>query len=446
MKKLIALIAVILILSMTLVGCGNFTEPAAQGTTKSTTESNAGQKPVTISYWYTANEANEADYNPKWQNGNIQLFMEANSNIKVEKTVVSNSDQYQTKLNASIAAGEVPDIFGGWFAGRLEPFVRSGSIIALDDVINNDEKLKNTYIPYKLAQFDGKTYAIGNTLTTEVYFYNKELFAQNNAVVPKSYEEVINLIKLFKSKGIIPMAMGNQDPWVGSLPYMFVFDRIAGPFKYEETCFEKTGKFTDPEYIRAAEIIVEIAEAGAYPNNFNTLNYDEAKALFTSGKAAMYPMGTWELANLAKEMGDNLGFFNFPDIEGGKGKADEDWICSQDGAFSISAKAPTEEQEAAIKFLKFIFSTERLSDLAMSGALVPAKGLVLDETKLPKVTINLYNQLENVKYGIIPWDNLLGPNVGKEFNLSTQSIYAGKSPAEVFSNLQKIADMEWSSN
>ena len=443
MKKFIALIAVTLILSMTLVGCGITPEPASNDTTNSTATSSPAQKPVTISYWYTANEANEADYSPKWRNGNIQLFMEANSNIKVEKTVVSNSDQYQTKLNASIAAGDVPDIFGGWFAGRLEPFVRSGSIIALDDVINNDEKLKNTYVPYKLAQFDGKTYAIGNTLTTEVYFYNKELFAKNNAEVPKSYEEVMNLIKLFKSKGIIPMAMGNQDPWVGSLPYMFVFDRVAGPFKYEETCFEKTGKFTDPEYIRAAEIIVEIAEAGAYPNNFNTLNYDEAKALFTSGKAAMYPMGTWELANLAQEMGDNLGFFNFPDIEGGKGKAEEDWICSQDGAFTISAKAPAEEQEAAIKFLKFIFSTERLSDLAMSGALVPAKGLILDETKLPKVTIDIYSQLEDVKYGIIPWDNLLGPNVGKEFNLSTQSIYAGKSPAEVFSNLQKIADMEW---
>lgn len=446
MKKFIALIAVILILSMTLAGCGNSTKPAAQGTTKSTDAPDAEDKPVTISYWYTANEADEADYFPKWQDGNREYFQDANPNITIEKTVVSNSDQYQTKLNASIAAGDIPDIFVGWFAGRLEPFVKSGSVMALDDIINDDEELKNTYIPYKLAQFDGKTYAIGYTLTTEVYFYNRELFAKYNAKVPETYEELMNLIELFKENGIIPIAMGNQDPWVGSLPYMFVFDRVAGPFKYEETCFNRTGKFTDPEYIRAAEIIVEIAEAGAYPNNFNTLNYDEAKALFTSGKAAMYPMGTWELANLAKVMGDNLGFFNFPDIEGGKGKADEDWVCSQDGATSISAKSSPEKTKAAIKFLKFIFSKERLSDLAMSGALVPAKGLILDETKLPKVTVDIYNQLANVKYAIIPWDNLLGPNVGKEFNLSTQSIYAGKDPAEVFANLQKIADMEWGGN
>ncbi|NLY19403.1 MAG: extracellular solute-binding protein [Clostridiaceae bacterium] len=445
MKKLVTLMIFLLILSMTLAGCGDSSKPAAQGTTKSA-DTTVGSKPVTISYWYTANEADEADYFPKWQDGNRELFQIANPHITVEKTVVSNSDQYQTKLNASIAAGDIPDIFVGWFAGRLEPFVRSGSVMALDDIINEDEELKNTYIPYKLAQFDGKTYAIGYTLTTEVYFYNKGLFAEHNAEVPKSYEELMNLIELFKSKGIIPMAMGNQDPWVGSLPYMFVFDRIAGPLKYEETCFDRTGKFTDPEYIRAAEIVVEIAEAGAYPNNFNTLNYDEARALFTSGKAAMYPMGTWELANLANVMGDNVSFFNFPDIEGGKGKAEEDWVCSQDGATSISAKSSPEKTEAAIKFLKYIFSRERLSDLAMSGALVPAKGLILDETKLPKITVDIYNQLSNVKYGIIPWDNLLGPNVGKEFNLSTQSIYAGKDPAEVFANLQKIAEMEWSSN
>ena len=429
-----------------LAGC-SFSEKTTDELANTGEEfANKPAKPILISYWYSADEARDYDVYQKWCADNIRLFQDANKDIIVEKTCLSNSDQFQVKLYASIAAGDVPDIFQGWFGGRLEPIARSGSIIALDDIINSDPELKNIYVPYKLGQIDGKTYAIGNTLTTEVYFYNRELFAQNNAAVPKTYEELLILIDLFKGKGIIPVAMGNNDPWVGSIPFMFVFDRIAGPLKYEEILVRKTGYFTSPEYIQAGEIIVDMSNAGAYPDSFNIMQYDEAKKLFISGKAAMYPMGTWELANLVNAMGDNLGFFNFPDIKGGKGKAQEDWICSQDGAFSISARAQGEKREAAIKYLKYVFSKERLSELVMAGALIPAKGLDIDEKKLPKATAELYKQLNNVKYKIIPWDNLLSPSIGKEFNLAIQSIYAGNDIKEVFSNLQDIIETEWSND
>lgn len=447
MKRITSILLVFtLLFAMLLTGCGD----------KSSDSSNAGNqangaadkssgKKVTISYWYNCNEADEAAYFPKWVNSIIENFMKANQNITIEKTVLSNSDQFQTKINASIAAGDVPDIFQGWFAGRMEPFVKSGSIMPLDDIINSDPELKDVFVPIKTGIFDGKTYGLGLMLTTEVYFYNKEIFKNNNIAVPKTYTELKDIIVKLKANNVLPMAMGNKDPWVGTLPFMFIFDRLHGPAKYEETCFAHTGKFTEPQYAEAAKIILEIANLGAYPDNFNTLDYNEAKALFTSGKAAMYPMGTWELQNLGVEMGDKLGFFNFPDIEGGKGSSVEDWIASQDNAFSISAKAPKDEQDAAIKFLKYHFSKEVLADYANSGALLAPKNLPIDESKLHPATAELYKQLASVKYGSIPWDNPLGPVVGKELNLATQSIYAGKDINEVFSNLQKIADQEWSS-
>lgn len=434
MKRITSILIVFtLLFSMLLTGCGE----------KASETGTASDKKVTISYWYNCNEADEAAYFPKWCNETIAKFMEANKNITIEKTVLSNSDQFQTKINASIAAGDVPDIFQGWFAGRMEPFVKSGSIMALDDVINGDPDLKEVFVPIKTGIFDGKTYGIGLMLTTEVFFYNKEIFKNNNIEVPKNYTEFKAIIAKLKANNVLPVAMGNKDPWVGTLPYMFIFDRLAGPAKYEETCFAHTGKFTEPEYVKAAEIMLEIANLGAYPSNFNTLDYNEAKALFTSGKAAMYPMGTWELQNLGVELGDKLGFFNFPDIEGGKGSAVEDWIASQDNAFSISAKAPKDEQNAAIKFLKYTFSKDVLSYYANSGALLAPKNIPIDESKLHPATVELYKQLANVKYGSIPWDNPLGTVVGKEMNLATQSIYAGKDINEVLANLQKIADAEW---
>ena len=44
---------------------------------------------------------------------------------------------------------------------------------------------------------------------------------------------------------------------------------------------------------------------------------------------------------------------------------------------------------------------------------------------------------------IIPWDNPLGTNLGKELNNTTQSVLAGNDAAEAFAKLQKAAESEW---
>jgi ABC-type glycerol-3-phosphate transport system substrate-binding protein len=402
----------------------------------------AAPRKVTINFWHNDNDADAKDLRAQWMSENLELFKKANPDIEVVETNVANGDQYLTKITTEMAANNAPDIFQTWLSGRLEPFVKAGRIYPLNSEIDKDPNLKNILVPANLKNgtFDGKIYALPNIVTSELLFYNKEIFAKYGLPVPKTWDDFIAVIKKLKANGVIPLAMPNKDPWVGTIPYMYIFDRIAGPNKWEETCVKHTGKFTEPEYATAAKKLLELRDAGAFPENFNSLDYNEGKVLFTSGKAAMYMMGTWELGSLIGTMGDKLDFFSFPVIANGKGSSDG-YILSQDNAYAISNNS--QNKAAAVKFLKFMFSKERQAVFAEYGFLITTKDIPYNKSKVPALTVKVIQTLGAVKSGFLPWDNPLGVNVGKELNNSTQLILAGADIKDTFEKLEKLNESEF---
>lgn len=402
----------------------------------------AAPKKVTINFWHNDNDADPNDLRAKWISDNVALFQKANPDIEIVDTNVANGDQYLTKITTEMAANNAPDIFQTWLSGRLEPFVKAGRIYPLNAVIAKDPALKSVLVPANLKNgtFNGKVYAFPNVVTSELLFYNKELFAKNGLQIPKTWEQFIAVIKKLKANGVVPLALPNKDPWVGSIPYMYIFDRIAGPQKWEQTCVTHTGRFTEPEYAAAAKKLLEMRDAGAFPDNYNSMDYNEGKVLFTSGKAAMYMMGTWELGSLINAMGDKVDFFPFPVIAGGKGNAGG-YVLSQDCAYAISNNS--KYKTAAAKFLKFMFSKERQAVFAEYGFLITTKNIPYDQSKVPALTSKVLQALGAAKSGFLPWDNPLGVNVGKELNNSTQAILAGADIKDTFEKLEKVNESEF---
>jgi len=397
---------------------------------------------VTITFWYQANEANPQDVEAQWMKENLQLFQKVNPDIKVDSTYVSASDQYQTKITTEMAANNAPDVFQTWLSGRLEPFVKAGRVYPLNDVIKKDPGFKSLLVDANLVNstFDKKVYALPNIVTSELLFYNKELFTKYGVEVPKTWEQLITAVKKFKADGIVPMSMPNKEPWVGTMTYMYIFDRIAGPNKWKETCLNHTGKFTAPEYAAAAKKFLELRDAGAFPENYNSMDYAEGKTLFINGKAAMYMMGTWEVGSLGQTMGNKVDFMPFPLIPGGKGNL-ESYVLSQDMGFAISSKSPN--KEAANKLLKYLFSKERQAAWAEAGQLITTKNIPYNKDKVPVLSGKVIQALNTAKYGFLPWDNPLGVNVGKELNNSTQLILTGANIKETFEKLEQINEAEF---
>ncbi len=155
----------------------------------------------------------------------------------------------------------------------------------------------------------------------------------------------------------------------------------------------------------------------------------------------MWFNGTWELANLLQGVPDkDLGFFNFPDIAGGKGSS-KNFLLNKDEGYAISANA--KNRDGAILLLKHLFSKERQRVRAEAGTLVTTRNLGYDESKLPAITVALTKAMAGASFGILPWDNPLGVNMGKEINLSTQAVLSDQDPTDVFTKLQAISMNEW---
>lgn len=439
MKKLLSLCLAVALFGIVLVGCaGNGNE--ASKTSSDPSENNA-QNPVTINFWYSANESNPNDAWANWQKENIALFKEKYG-ITIAPTVISDSTQYLTKISAEIAAGNAPDIFQTWMFGRLEPFVKAGRIEPLDDILARHSDIGAT-IPQTSRDpgtFDGKLYALPCLSSSEVIFYNKAIFTKNGFKVPETYDELLDLVKKCKEKGLVPMAMGNASGWLASIPYSAYFQRKFGNELYEKTILDKQPLFNSPEFVEAGKELAKMAELGMFTPNANAVKPEESQASFKEGRAAMSYDGSWRTATFYDALGEDLGFFNFPNVEGGKGN-NSVWLKGYDGGLAISSSS--DKKEAAEKFLMFMFTPERQKSYGEYGAILTTTGVELDTKKVSPFQIELNAAISKSTETYVYWDNLLGTNLGAEFNKATQGIIGGKDPAKMLETLNKQAEIEW---
>jgi multiple sugar transport system substrate-binding protein len=101
-------------------------------------------------------------------------FEEANPGVKVQ--IELYGDGFDDKLTAAMGAGDAPDLMYMWNFPAYKD-----ALMPLDDMIARDAaELNLDDIPaglMNISKIDGKTYAMPIGFTTQVVFYNKDMFA-----------------------------------------------------------------------------------------------------------------------------------------------------------------------------------------------------------------------------------------------------------------------------
>ena len=107
------------------------------------------------------------------------------------------SEQTKTKLPTLMAANNAPDLFMSWSAGYLEPYVKAGKVYSLQEALDSDPEWKNQFLESVMEHvtYDGEIYAIPTVLSTQVAYYNKEIYDKFNLPIPKTHEEFIEGLK-----------------------------------------------------------------------------------------------------------------------------------------------------------------------------------------------------------------------------------------------------------
>ncbi len=365
----------------------------------------------------------------------IQEFMKDNPNVNVEVSHFQ-VDAYKTKLKVAMGGGTPPDIFQNWAGGVLKEYVDSGMVHPIDEIKSS---LLETYIPgaFDPATFDGRTYGSPFLGLTGVFFwYRKDVLGKYGLAIPKTQKEFVRVCDTLKNSGLAPISLANKPKWPGSFYYMYLADRIGGADLFLDALYRKHGRtFEDPAYIRAGEVLQQLVRSGYFIKGFNGLDYGagQSKIPIYTGKAGMILMGTWFIGGAKKdapEIADQLDFFSFPAVEGGKG--DPSNLIGSPGQNYFSVASTCKDKAVALTFLRdYVMDESWIQFLASEvGYVPPVKGSAkyLSDPLLQKIA-EKFGEAGHVQ---LYYDQFLSPALGEKHKDLVQALFGlAKTPEQV---------------
>jgi raffinose/stachyose/melibiose transport system substrate-binding protein len=304
---------------------------------------------------------------------------------------------------------------------------------------------RNTFAKGALGvySYKGKNYGVPWDMGMIGFWYNKDLFAKAKiANPPTTWSEFLDDVKALKAAGITPIALGEGDKWPGMHMWAYLVTRLGGKANFE-AAYNRTGSFTDAPFVDAGKKLQDLIALKPFQSGFLGATYGDEATAMGNGKAAMELMGQWapavEKDNSPdkKGIGDKLGFFPFPMVEGGKGDP-ADAVGGGNG-FAIGKNASPE----AVDFVKFMTSAENQAALAKIGVAIPVvKGGEAGLSDPQMVTVQ--KTFAAAQYFQLYYDQALPAAMGSVVNDSTQGIFAGKlTPEQAAQAIEDSAKKEF---
>lgn len=368
----------------------------------------------------------------------IADFEKEHEGVKIDLEVLSN-EQYKDKLRVLSTSKELPDVGMTWAAGFLEPYVGGNMFAPLDDVI--EEELSDSFVPGTAEAYalDGKTYGLPLELNIVTLYYNKAMFDEQGLEAPKTFEELENVIKVFKEDGIDPIALGNKDAWTGSLWYMYLADRLGGA-EVLNKAIDRSGTFEDPALVEAGQKVQDLVDMGAFVNGFNGLADEEAKSMFMSEQVPMYLIATWDLPNyttnetVPQEFRDSVEYLKFPTVDG---NGDMNSFVGGPGVGLFVAE-DSEVKEEAKDFAAYFVKQWGEKAVTQAGV-IPATKVDADSLDLPEMYIDILNELNEASNITLFADVQMSPEVAQVHLDSIQALFGKEMTPEEFAKAHEDA-------
>jgi ABC-type glycerol-3-phosphate transport system substrate-binding protein len=407
-----------LVATLAAAGCGMEAKPAG-------TPAAGGKVTLTFLVFETPN------LDAKFWDAAIARASAKVPGVTIKKLVSPNVDRtgYAKQLDAS---GHLPDILQS-----VNPagFAEAGKLAAF-----TDDELKNFVAP-KAGAVGGKVYQLPyNTQVIPVIYYNKDAFAKAGiTATPKTYQELLDAGAKLKAKNITPFVVGGggADTWAD----MYPLTGTVATDVYSKTPDWLTRraagkvKFTDPDFVRAAKKIAELAKQKYIDPAGLSRSYADTEQAFRDAKGAMYPMGSWFATSADNTKPDfEIGAFPWPSDDGSPVTP-----TFTGGGTLVSSSAP--DVDLARKWaLAFDEDKENNDAFVKADGSIPAiKGYTAPSDMGPvyQATVDIYQQ--GMKDSSIvnafsqeAGDGSLPPGLADKAALAVQDLVTGKKSAEEF--------------
>ncbi len=451
-KKLLSLLLSVGMITSLLSGCGVSTNTGSAAQTESSstaaadtaetetkTETASTEKEVQITWMFWDDLEATEDLITKGYKEVIDRFNNDYAGTYHVNVITTNLEEYDTKLNALIAAKDTPDLFICNPGPNLTQYVDAGVAADLTDILTNQEKdWYNSFSGgiFERITYDGKIMAVPTNFAAACVFYNTEIFEAAGVKAPSNYEELLSACQKIKEAGYTPISCSAGTAWCLSMVAGYLCDRVGGPDNLKKI-EDHQMEWTDPTFIDAGNKLKELSQyfqaTAAGDSN------DQATAAFYNGEAAMLIQGSWAIAQVNGNNPDfesKCGVFQFPAVTGG---ADPNRMIVKTDNLVMSSS--TEHPDAVIALMKYFTDETAQKYTAEIGGKIPVVNNVeIDYSKAPAQLSYVQDILANMTgtFGFYN-ESLASVEAGDVFDNAMVDIFLGNATSdEAFQKVQSF--------
>ncbi len=286
-----------------------------------------------------------------WQQSIIPSFEASNPGIKVKFTP-SAPAEYNAVLNSKLDAGSAGDLITCRPFDASLSLYKAGHLAPIQDLkgmANFSSVAKSGW-----STDDGSaTFCVPMASVIHGFIYNKEAFKEVGVKIPNTEAEFFAVLEKIKKDGnYIPMAMGTNDQWeAATMGYNNIGPNYWKGEQGRLALIAGKQKLTDEAWVAPYRNLIKW---GAYlGDGYEAQTYPDSQNLFTLGRAAIYPAGSWEISGFNTQAEFEMGAFNPPVPNTG-----DACYISDHTDIAIGMNTKTKHPEAVKTFLNWVGSAQ----------------------------------------------------------------------------------------
>ncbi len=314
----------------------------------------AAETVITIESW-------RAEDQVIWDEQILPVFEAQYPEIDVQFTPTTPTE-YDAAITTRLSGGTAGDIIVCRPFDRALKLYDSGYLADIKDLPGLQDNFSDVARAAWSTDDGSATFCVPMASVIHGFMYNKTAFEELGVDVPNTLDEFYATLDTIKEEGsYIPMAMGTKDQWEAAT---MGFTNVGPSFWNGEegrlALLSGDEKLTNEAFVAA---FTEIQKWVPYlGDGYQAQGYTDSQNLFTLGRAAIYPTGSWEITGFQENADFELGAFAPPKLD-----ADSTCYISDHTDIGIGMNAATENADAVKTFLEWT-TTQEFASLLTNAA------------------------------------------------------------------------------
>lgn len=423
MRKFSLLLVLLAFVGMLFVGCQGESDQSQGG--EADTAEVGKTVTLTIESWRN-------DDLSIWEDVIIPAFNEQYSEIEVIFQPLLPAE-YDSALNAKLESGSAGDLITARPFDSSLSLYEQGYLADLRDLPGMDNFSDVAKSAWQTD--DGSaTFAVPMASVIHGFIYNAEIFDELGLEEPGTVEEFFEVLQAVEQDGnYVPLAMGTSDLWeAATMGFQNIGPNYWNGEEGRRALIAGEEKLTHDQYVA---VWAQLAQWAKYMGSgYQTQTYPDSQNLFTLGRAAIFPAGSWEISLFNQQVDFNMGAFP-PPLPAGQ----DTLYISDHTDIAMGMNPDTDHPEEARLFLEWM-TTQEFAELysnELPGFFSLSNHAISLDDPLAQEVIDWRQKAESTirnSYQILSRGE---PNLESQlWNLSAQVINGDITPEEASQNAQ----------